>query len=73
VNLGGCDVFCRESTPYACDPETQLPYADYWTYTRKNHATALVKDGVHHTKQGIDGINRLWADVADRMIYSKQK
>jgi len=73
VNLGGGDVFCRESTPYACDPKTQLPYADYWTYTRQNHATALVKDGVHHTKEGIDGINRLWADVADRMIYSQQK
>jgi hypothetical protein len=73
VNLAGVDAFCRESTPYACDPQTQLPYADYWTYTRHNHATALVKDGVHHTKQGADGINRLWADVADRMIYSRQK
>jgi len=73
VNLGGVDAFCRESTPYACDPQTQLPYADYWTYTRNNYATVLVKDGVHHTKQGADGINRLWADVADRMIYSKQK
>jgi hypothetical protein len=73
VNLGGADVFCREFTPYACDPQTQLPYADYWTYTRNNYATALVKDGVHHTKQGADGINRLWADVADRMVYSKQK
>jgi hypothetical protein len=73
VNMGGVDVFCREATPYACDPQTQLPYADYWTYTRNNYATVLVKDGVHHTKQGSDGINRLWADVADRMIYSKQK
>jgi hypothetical protein len=73
VNLHGVDVFCRESTPYACDPKTQLPYADYWTYTRKNYATALVQDGVHHTNQGKDGINRLWADVADRMIYAPQK
>ena len=73
VNLGGVDVFCRESAPYACDPKTQLPYADYWTYTRSNYATALVKDGVHHTKAGTDGINLLWADVADKMIYSQQK
>lgn len=72
VNLAGVDVFARANTPYACDPATQLPYADYWTYTRKNHATALGKDGVHHTKAGSDGINRLWADVADRMIYSPQ-
>ena len=73
VNLGGVDVFARTSTPYACDPATQLPYADYWTYTRKHHATALVKDGVHHTKEGTDGINLLWADVADKMIYTPQK
>lgn len=72
VNLGGVDVFGRASTPYACDPETQLPYADYWTYTRKNHATVLVKDGVHHTKAGNDGINELWADVAKRMVYLKE-
>ena len=73
VNLAGVDVFCRTQTPYALDPATQLPYADYWTYTRKNHATVLAKDGVHHTKEGSDGINRLWADIANRMIYSKQK
>lgn len=73
VNLAGVDVFARASTPYACNPATQMPYADYWTYTRKNHATALTKDGVHHTKEGSDGINRLWADVADKMIYAKQK
>lgn len=72
VNLAGVDVFCRTNTPYACDPKTQMPYADYWTYTRENHATALAKDGVHHTKEGSDGINRLWASVADKMIYSKQ-
>ena len=72
VNLGGVDVFCRTKTPYACDPKTQLPYADYWTYTHSNHATALAKDGVHHTKSGSDGINTLWAEVADKMIYSKQ-
>lgn len=73
VNLGGVDVFCRESTPYACDPRTQMPFADYWTYTRNNHTTALAKDGVHHTKEGVDGINRLWAEVAAKMIYSRQK
>jgi len=72
VNLGGVDVFARTSAPYACDPKTQMPYADYWTHTRTNHATALVKDGVHHTKAGVDGINRLWAGVADRMIYTPQ-
>lgn len=72
VNLGGVDVFCRTFTPYAFDPETQLPFADYWTYTRKHHATALAGDGVHHTKAGSDGINQLWADVAHRMIYSRQ-
>ncbi|WAC17921.1 hypothetical protein OVA24_11780 [Luteolibacter sp. SL250] len=73
VNLAGVDVFCRTKAPYALDPATQLPYADYWSYTRKNHATALAKDGVHHTKEGSDGINRLWAEVADKMIYSKQR
>lgn len=73
VNLAGVDVFCRTKAPYACDPATQLPYADYWTYTRKNYATVLVKDGVHHTKAGSDGINQLWAEVADKMIYSRQK
>ncbi len=73
VNLAGVDPFCRASAPYACDPATQLPYADYWTYTRKNYATALTKDGVHHTKAGSDGINELWADVAGRMIYSRQR
>jgi hypothetical protein len=72
VNLGGVDIFCRAQTPYACDPKTQLPYADYWTYTRSNHAAVLVKDGVHHTKEGNDGINTLWAGVADKMIYSRQ-
>lgn len=71
VNLGGIDEFCRTQAPYACDPQTQLPYADYWSYTRQNHATALGKDGVHHTKEGCDGINRLWADVAARMVYRK--
>jgi hypothetical protein len=71
VNLAGVDVFCRANTPYACDPKTQMPYADYWTYTRENHATALGKDGVHHTKAGSDGINRLWADVAGRMVYGQ--
>jgi chitodextrinase len=73
VNLGGVDSFCRTHTPYACDPATQRPYADYWTYTRKNYATALSKDGVHHTKAGSDGINQLWAEVADKMIYSRQR
>lgn len=72
ANLSGVDPFCRKSTPYACDPQTQLPYADYWNYTRKNYATALAKDGVHHTKAGSDGINQLWADVADKMIYARQ-
>ncbi|MDQ3814812.1 MAG: RICIN domain-containing protein [Armatimonadota bacterium] len=72
ANLAGVDVFARSNTPYAVDPKTQLPYADYWTYTRNNYATALAKDGVHHTKEGSDGINRLWAEVADKMIYSKQ-
>ena len=72
VNLAGVDVFCRTRTPYACDPATQLPYADYWTYTRKHYATALTKDGVHHTKVGSDGINRLWAEAASKMIYSRQ-
>ena len=73
VNLAGVDVFCRANTPYACDPKTQLPYADYWTYTHGNYATALAKDGVHHTKEGSDGINRLWADTATKMIYSKER
>ena len=73
TNLAGVDVFCRANAPYACDPATQLPYADYWTYTRKNFATVLAKDGVHHTKEGSDGINQLWAEVADKMIYSRQK
>ncbi len=70
VSLGGVDVFCRTQTPYACDPATQLPYADYWTFTRNNYTTALVKDGVHHTKSGQDGINRLWSEVAHKMVYS---
>lgn len=73
VNLAGVDVFCRTKAPYALDPATQLPYADYWTYTRNHHATALAKDGVHHTKEGSDGINQLWASVADKMIYSRQR
>ncbi len=72
VNLGGVDVFCRTRTPYAFDPATQRPYADYWTCTRKHRATALAKDGVHHTKAGTDAINQLWAEVADKMIYVKQ-
>lgn len=72
ANLAGVDVFCRANTPYACDAKTQLPFADYWNYTRKNHDTALAKDGVHHTKSGSDGINQLWAQVADKMIYSRQ-
>ena len=72
VNLAGVDQFCRAFAPYACDPKTQLPYADYWTSRRKNYATALGKDGVHHTKEGSDAINHLWAKVADKMIYSKQ-
>lgn len=71
VNLAGVDVFARTHAPYAVDPETQLPYADYWTYTRKHYATALSKDGVHHTKDGSDGINRLWVDVASKMAYGK--
>lgn len=69
VNLAGVDVFAREKTPYAVDPKTQLPYADYWTYTRKNYETALAKDGVHHTKAGSDGINQLWVEAAGKMIY----
>lgn len=70
ANLGGVDVFGRTFTPYACDPKTHLPYADYWAYTRKNYATALnTKDFVHHTTSGKDGINLLWADVADKMVY----
>jgi len=73
ANLAGVDPFARANTPYACDPQTQLPYADYWNYTRKNYATALAKDGVHHTKEGSDGITRLWAEVADKMVYSKQR
>jgi hypothetical protein len=72
VNLAGVDVFARTHAPYAVDPQTQVPYADYWTYTRKHYATALSKDGVHHTKAGSDGINLLWADVAEKMIYSRQ-
>jgi len=72
VNLAGVDVYTRAFAPYACDPTTQLPYADYWTYTRQNYATALASDGVHHTKAGSDGINTLWADVAAKMIYLKQ-
>lgn len=53
--------------------QDMMPYTDYWTYTRKNHDSALAKDGVHHTKAGSDGINQLWAEVADKMIYSKQR
>lgn len=72
ANLAGVDAFARENTPYAVDPKTQLPYADYWSFTHRNYATALAKDGVHHTKEGTDGINRLWATVADKMVYSAQ-
>ncbi len=72
ANLAGVDVFARENTPYAVDPKSNLPYADYWNYTRANYGMAMSKDGVHHTKEGSDGINRLWAEVADKMIYSKQ-
>jgi hypothetical protein len=72
VNLAGVDVYTRKVASYACDPVTQLPYADYWSYTRNNYATALASDGVHHTKAGSDGINTLWADVADKMIYLKE-
>lgn len=72
ANLAGVDVFAREHAPYAVDPKTQLPYADYWNYTHQNYATAIAKDGVHHTKAGSDGINQLWADVADKMVYSRQ-
>lgn len=73
ANLAGVDVFARAQTPYACDPATQVPFADYWNFTRTHHTEALAKDGVHHTKAGSDGINRLWATVADRMIYAPQK
>ncbi|CAN5347650.1 hypothetical protein BH09VER1_BH09VER1_28050 [soil metagenome] len=74
VNLAGVDVFARQFTPYACDPATQLPFADYWSYTHKNAASVLVKkDGVHHTKEGNDGINTLWAEVADKMVYGPQQ
>lgn len=73
VNLAGTDVFCRARAPYAVDPQTQLPFADYWTYTFKNHEAALAKDGVHHTKAGSDGINQLWAEVAGRMVYGEQR
>ena len=39
-----------------------------------SHATwPLASARVHHTKPGSDGINQLWADVADRMIYSRQQ
>ncbi|HSI82802.1 MAG TPA: fibronectin type III domain-containing protein [Candidatus Methylacidiphilales bacterium] len=73
ANLGGVDVFCRASAPYACNPDTQKPYADYWSYIYQNHATALAKDGVHHTAEGSDGINRIWAETADKMVYSQIK
>jgi hypothetical protein len=63
----------RGKAPYACNPKTQLPFAAYWSFTRKNYATALGKDGVHHTKEGSDGINRRWAEVADQMICARQK
>jgi hypothetical protein len=70
VDLAGVDVFARTYTPYACDPATGLPYADYWNYTRKNYAAVLnTKDGVHHTPVGSDGINILWSEVADKMVY----
>lgn len=72
VNLSGVDIFSRTKTPYACDPDTGLPFADYWQYTHENYATALSpKDGVHHTPAGCDGINRLWLRVAGKMIYKE--
>ena len=71
ANLAGVDVFARANTPYAVDPKTQLPYADYWTYTRTHHDTALAKDGVHHTHAGSDAINQLWADIAGKMAYGE--
>jgi hypothetical protein len=70
VNLAGVDVFARANTPYAVDPETQLPFADYWSYVRANYKTLLGKDGVHHTRAGSDGINQLWAEVAAKMVYA---
>jgi len=73
INLAGVDVFCRNFTPYAYDPATQLPFADYWHYTKANYAAALVKDGVHHTPAGSDGINNLWLQVADKMVYGPPK
>jgi hypothetical protein len=73
VNLGGVDVFCRTSTPYACDPQTQKAYADYWTWTHKNYGTALAKDGVHHTAEGSDGINAIWVNTAGKMVYGEKK
>lgn len=73
ANLAGVDIFCRTKTPYALNPKTQLAFADYWNFTRKNHATVLNKDGVHHTPEGRDGINRLWAEVADQMVYAAQR
>jgi autotransporter-associated beta strand protein len=73
ANLAGVDVYTRASAPWACDPVTQLPYADYWTYTHDNYLTVLsASDGVHHTREGSDGINTLWANVAEKMIYLKQ-
>lgn len=74
VNLAGVDVFARSRTPYACDPKTGIPWADYWTAIRENHTTALnPKDYVHHTKEGCDLINQLWARVADRMVYRQEQ
>jgi len=72
VNLAGVDIFCRTKAPYAFNPQTGLPYADYWTYTRNNYQTALAKDGVHHTKAGSDGINLLWAEIAGKMVYGQK-
>jgi len=31
-----------------------------------------MKDGVHHTRAGSAGINELWAEVAEKMVYSRQ-
>lgn len=74
INLNEIDTLIKLHAPYAIDPTTNIPFADFDTWFREHRHDDLVYqfDSVHLAKVGIDRFNKVWVNTAEQIIYANK-
>gem|GEM_PF-3035099 len=69
------DSIISQMAPYAMDMATNIPLADFytWFHAHRNDPEVFLADGVHFDKVGIDMFNKIWVEVAETVVYSRQQ